>query len=84
LLKEVILRHSRVDILEVMNERERGLYLLQQGVKGWKILGELSEGTTAFAGWKWGQFQFSCDSPTLATPTEEGMAAPKLVVRETG
>jgi hypothetical protein len=56
--------------------------LLQQEVKGWKIFGDLSEGTRAFAGWKWGQFQFSCDSPTLATPAEEeGLAAPpKLVV----
>jgi hypothetical protein len=77
LRKEVLLRHFRVDILEVMNERERG--------EGWKIFRDLSEGTTAFAGWKWGQFQFSCDSPTLATPAEEeGLAAPKLVVQETG
>ncbi len=66
-----------------------GVVLVAARSKGWKIFGDLSEGTTAFAGWKWGQFQFACDSPTLATPAEEGLAAPKLgdqklVVRETG
>ncbi len=55
-----------------------GLYSVAAKSKGWKIFGDLSEGTAAFAGWMWGQFQCARDSPTLATPAE-GLATPKSV-----